>query len=178
MRTPPTPTPVPPRPTATAPPPAAGIIEVGCSIIPNRTIQVGEVITLTATQNPATIPVRYAFEHGDGTLDPNPVSSAYYTSPGNYAVTLRWELNGTRGAIPCGTVNVVAAPAAAPQVPSNADFLGLSETGAVQLAAERGFSFVRVARRDSLVYPPVAGGRADRLNIEVDGGRVTSAVVG
>ena len=154
------------------------MIEVGCSIIPNRTIQVGEVITLTATQNPANVPVRYAFDHGDGTLDPNPVSSAYYVNPGNYAVTLRWELNGTRGSMPCGTVRVVAAPVAAPQVPSNADYIGLSETGAVQLAAQRGFSVVRVARRDSVVYPPVAGGRSDRLNIEVDSGRVTSTHVG
>jgi len=121
--------------------------------------------------------VRYTFDHGDGTLDPNPVSSAYYNNPGTYAVTLRWELNGTRGAISCGTVTVLAAPAAAP-APSNADYLGLSETGAVQLAAQRGFSFVRVARRDNFVYPPNPGVRNDRLNIEVDGGRVTSARVG
>jgi hypothetical protein len=144
-------------------------------------VRVGEIITLTATQNPANVPVRYAFDHGDGTLDPNPVSSAYYNNPGTYAVTLRWELNGTRGAISCGSVTVVAAPAAAPApapVPSNADYLGLSENGAVQLAAQRGFSFVRVARRDNFVYPPTNGVRADRLNIEVDGGRVTSAAVG
>ena len=174
----PTVTPVPVRPTATPAPPAAGIIEVGCSIIPKRTIQVGEIITLTATQNPAGVPVRYAFDHGDGTLDPNPVSSAYYANPGSYAVTLRWELNGARGSIPCGTVTVLAAPAAPSQVPSNADYLGLSENGAVQLAAQRGFSFVRVARRDNFVYPPAGGTRSDRLNIEVDGGRVTSAWVG
>ena len=141
-------------------------------------MQVGEVITLTATQNPAGVPVRYAFDHGDGTIDPNPVSSAYYANPGNYAVTLRWELNGNRGSMPCGTVTVIAAPAAAPQVPSNADFLGLSESGAVQLAAQRGFSYVLVSRRDNFVYPPATGVRGDRLNIEVDGGRVTSARVG
>lgn len=142
-------------------------------------MQVGEIITLTATQNPATVPVRYTFDHGDGTLDPNPVSSAYYNSPGTYAVTLRWELNGTRGAISCGTVTVLASPATAPApVPTNADYLGLSENGAVQLAAQRGFSFVRVSRRDNVVYPPTNGVRADRLNIEVDGGRVTSASVG
>lgn len=185
-RVPPTPTRVPatpvPRPPATPTPrtTASGIpvIEVGCDVS-KRSVQVGEILTLSASQSPAGPPVRYAFDHGDGTVDRRAVSQAYYQRPGTYAVTLFWEIGGSRGSIACGTVSVQAAAAApAPAPLTTNDFIGLSESGAVQLAAQRGYSMVRVARRDSTVYPPRAGTRADRVNIEVDGGVVTSASVG
>lgn len=57
-------------------------------------------------QIPANASVRYAFSHGDGTIDNTSVSRAFYEEPGSYAVTLLWQYNGGKGSKPCGTVTV------------------------------------------------------------------------
>lgn len=183
----PTPTPRPrPIPTATPAPPSQPVnqpqrVEVGCTISDHGPIQVGQTITLRATQSPANVPLGYRFDHGDGTVDPQAVSQAVYHSPGRYAVTLHWRINGTQGQIPCGTVTVVAASAPAPQTQpgfSAAHYIGLAEFGAVDRAAGQGFTMVRVLRRDQVVYPAGGAYNSTRLNLETDNGLVTRAYVG
>ena len=89
----PTPTPVPP-------------VSINCRIEPARTVVVGEFLTYTALQSPATVPVSYVFDHGDGTLDPGRVSQAYYVAPGSYTVRLNWSYAGRNGTTFCGVVTV------------------------------------------------------------------------
>jgi hypothetical protein len=99
----PTPRPATPTPTPTAAPP----ILLGCRIEPTRTVVVGEILTFSAVQDPLNVPVQFVFDHGDGTLDPGPVSNAFYQAPGIYDVVLRWAYQGRNGAILCGSVTVV-----------------------------------------------------------------------
>ena len=101
---PPTPTPVPPTPTPTPTPP---VVTIGCRIEPQRPVVVGEILTYTALQSPPDVDVEFVFDHGDGTLDPRPVSLAYYEAPGSYDVVLNWSHAGGQGSTFCGTVTVV-----------------------------------------------------------------------
>lgn len=84
-------------------------VHIDCSIS-DTTIVVGEVITLKAIQDPFNLEVRYAFSHGDGTIDHTAESYAYYREPGSYTVKLIWQHSGTKGTIVCGTVTVTGNP--------------------------------------------------------------------
>lgn len=96
-----TPTPTPTPTTTTTP-----TVRIGCRIEPLRTMFVGEILTYTALQDPLTVAVDYVFDHGDGTLDPGPVSHAFYEAPGSYSVLLRWSHAGGTGTTLCGVVTV------------------------------------------------------------------------
>lgn len=96
-----TPTPT-PTPTTTVLP-----VSIGCQIDPQRPVTVGEILVYSAFQNPPDLDVDYVFDHGDGTLDPGPVSWAYYASPGDYSVVLRWNYQGRVGTVFCGVVTVL-----------------------------------------------------------------------
>jgi len=99
------PTPVPP--TATPVPTAtATAVRISCDIS-KRDIAVGEIITLTAQQNPDTVPITFAFDHGDGTVDQTSQSSAFYREPGTYEVRLLWRTTSNSGSITCGSVVVL-----------------------------------------------------------------------
>lgn len=94
------PTPVPT--TNTAP----TVVQIGCSISPQRPVQVNEVLTFTAFQSVAGVPVSYVFDHGDGTFDRTAQSNAIYAAPGSYNVRLNWSWAGQNGSTFCGTVRV------------------------------------------------------------------------
>lgn len=106
-------TPTPPLPTATAVPPAPTATaapepwpEIGCSISPTRPVAVGEHLTFEAISYGSNLAVNFAFDHGDGTLDPRQVSTAYYEAPGTYTVKLRWSHAYAEGVEWCGQVQV------------------------------------------------------------------------
>ncbi len=63
--------------------PGQPYVLIDCTIS-DSDIEVNEIITLTAVQTPADAPVRYAFSHGDGTIDNTSVSRAFYEAPGSY----------------------------------------------------------------------------------------------
>ena len=112
----PTATPIPPAPTATPAPAATTgptLVRVSCSVS-DRNVVVDEVITLQASQDPTNVPIDFAFDHGDGTVDTGATSRAFYREPGRYAVTLRWTYAGRSGSVACGTVAVSAAETPAP----------------------------------------------------------------
>lgn len=87
--------------------PTQPYVQISCTIS-DTDIVVDEIITLTAVQVPSNASVRYAFSHGDGTIDNTSVSRAFYEAPGNYRVTLLWQYNGGKGSKVCGTVHVRA----------------------------------------------------------------------
>ena len=95
--------------------PGQPYVLIDCTIS-DRDIEVNEIITLTAVQTPADAPVRYAFSHGDGTIDNTSVSRAFYEAPGSYTVTLLWQYNGGKGSKSCGTVHVRPVNAPTPTV--------------------------------------------------------------
>lgn len=119
-----TPTPQPtatPRPTATPQPTATPfptstptathtpvLPHIDCSIAPVGTVVVEEPLVFTASASPGNVSLQFAFDHGDGTIDPGAVSNAYYAAPGTYAVKLRWSGVGTSGVVDCGNVVVIA----------------------------------------------------------------------
>lgn len=109
-----------PTPTPTPTPPVA----ISCTIDPARTVTVGEILTYTASQVPATTPIQYVFDHGDGTLDPGPISKAFYAAPGLYQVSLNWDYNGRTGTVSCGSVSVVAAPGTPTATPTPTVVIG------------------------------------------------------
>lgn len=88
------------------PPPQTGIVEVSCTVSKSR-IQVDEIITLQAFQDPVNVPITFAFGHGDGTIDETSTSYAYYEAPGSYDVIMYWRQGQARGSLLCGTVTVV-----------------------------------------------------------------------
>lgn len=140
-----------------------------------------ETITLSATQSIAGLDIRYRFNHGDGSLDPNAISLAQYLYPGSYVVSLDWFFGGLVGTVQCGTVNVSGSSTPTltqAQVVNLAEFLGLGREQAVAQAANRGFAIIRLTREDSTRYSVTNDYRLDRLNIELDNGRVSSASVG
>lgn len=87
--------------------PVRPISLIDCSIS-DTDIVVNEITTFTAIYEPANAAVRFAFAHGDGTIDNVSVSRAYYAAPGSYRVTLLWQYAGGKGSTPCGTVHVRA----------------------------------------------------------------------
>ena len=87
--------------------PIRPFVRFDCTIS-DTDIAVDEIITLTAVHEPANAPVRFAFAHGDGTVDNTAVSRAYYEAPGAYRVTLLWQYAGGKGTTACGTVHVHA----------------------------------------------------------------------
>ena len=93
-------------------------IDVGCTIS-DRSIVVDEVIVFKAWQDPANIPLVFAFEHGDGTIDQTSESYAYYEAPGRYDVVMNWYYGMQRGRVFCGTVTVSGSggPTPTPTVP-------------------------------------------------------------
>jgi len=103
-RVPPTPTAVPPTPTATS----ALLPQVSCTISPDRVVGVREALVFRATSSPANASIEYVFDHGDGTLDPGPVSHAHYVETGTYNVTLQWSHARGDGVAPCGQVRVAS----------------------------------------------------------------------
>ena len=74
--------------------------------ISDTDIAVNEIITLAAVHEPVNVPLRFAFSHGDGTVDNRSQSQAHYEAPGVYRVTLLWEYFGGKGSTPCGSVVV------------------------------------------------------------------------
>lgn len=80
---------------------------VSCAVS-KRTVGVGEALAFEATSIPASIPVAFTFDHGDGTLDPGARSDAFYTRNGQYRVRLQWESGSHNGAVDCRTVTVLA----------------------------------------------------------------------
>ena len=100
-----------PVPTATATPtptPTVGVRPVvSCSITPQRAVGVREPLVFLAESSPASVPVQFRFDHGDGTLDPGARSDAWYLAPGTYSVVLEWWSPGHEGSVACGVVTVV-----------------------------------------------------------------------
>jgi|GEM_PF-967157 len=94
-------------------PPVFPNIRVGCRISDNN-IRVNEIITLEAWQDPINVPVQFAFEHGDGTIDPTSQSRAFYREAGKYDVVLRWTSGQLRNRTFCGTVTVTSATSPTP----------------------------------------------------------------
>jgi hypothetical protein len=92
-----------PTPTATVPPQP---LQISCSISKDR-VAVGETTTFSAVQVPDSIPISWAFDHGDGTIDPRNPSEAFYTAPGTYTVTVIADLGPVQRTEPCGTVTVL-----------------------------------------------------------------------
>jgi len=164
---------VPPTPTAIRY--STDKLEIGCSIS-RQNIRAGEAVTLSALQSPAGPSVRYRFNHGDGTQDPVAVSQAYYATPGTYQVTLDWFFLGSIGTVPCGTVTVSGA--SAPATTASTTYIGLTRDQAISRAGVNGYRLVRLVREDGVVYRAASDSRGDRLNIEIDNGRVTSAFAG
>lgn len=156
-----------PTPTPT---PTPAVVQIGCSISPRRTVQVNEVLTFTAFQSPAHVPVSYVFDHGDGTLDETAQSFAYYAAPGFYDVRLNWAYGNQSGTTFCGTVTVEP-------VFSAADYLGRTPESAEALATQRGLT-LRIVRIDDQFFPGTMDYRLDRVNIEVDANKVTKAYLG
>ncbi|KAG1649998.1 hypothetical protein GQR58_028485 [Nymphon striatum] len=154
-------------------PPPLPLVQIGCTITPRHPVAVNEILTFTAFQKPGGIPVEYVFDHGDGTLDPTSQSRAYYAADGTYDVILRWRHAGGSGQILCGTV-IVESPE--PRF-SAADYLGHDPQWAEAIAFNNGFD-VRILRVDDISYPGTTDYRSDRINFEVDLGKVTKAYVG
>ncbi len=86
-------------------PPQRPTVQISCTIS-DTSIEVDEIITLRAIQDPLNIAVQFAFSHGDGTIDNTAESRAYYRQPGTYAVKLLWQYSGAKGTTACGTVTV------------------------------------------------------------------------
>ena len=104
-------------------PPYRPRVQIHCTIS-DTDIVVDEVITLAAEQDPWNIPVRYAFNHGDGTIDNTSLSRAYYRSPGTYDVTLLWQYHGAKGTTSCGSVVVHATTSPTPTPTPNVVQIG------------------------------------------------------
>jgi len=145
-------------------------VQIGCSIAPGRTVRVNEILTFTAFQSPANVPVSYVFDHGDGTLDETSESRAYYAAPGFYDVRLNWAYGNQSGTTFCGTVTVEPAFSAG-------DYLGRTPESAEARATSRGLT-TRIVRIDDQSFQRTDDYRLDRLNIEVDANKVTSAYLG
>lgn len=156
--------------TAPTPTPTPSVVQIGCTISPQRTVQVNETLTFTAFQDPSNVAVTYVFDHGDGTLDETSQSFAYYASPGFYQVVLRWAHSGGSGTTYCGTVTVE------PNF-NAADYLGRTPASAEALATSRGL-VLRVVRIDDQVFPGTDDYRLDRVNVEIDANLVTEAYLG
>jgi hypothetical protein len=156
--------------TGPTPTPTPAVVQIGCTISPQRTVQVNETLTFTAFQDPTNFAVTYVFDHGDGTLDETSQSLAYYAAPGFYQVVLRWAHSGGSGTTYCGTVTVE------PNF-NAADYLGRTPGSAEALATSRGL-VLRVVRIDDQVFPGTDDYRLDRVNIEVDANHVTEVYLG
>lgn len=152
------------------PTPTPATIQVGCSISPDRTVEVGEILTFTAFRHPSNVPVNFVFDHGDGTLDEGAVSKAYYASPGFYQVRLRWAAGNQSGTKLCGTVTVE------PQFDA-ADYVGRARASAEALATSRGLT-VRITRIDDQEFPVTLDYNPQRVNFEIDADVVTKATLG
>jgi hypothetical protein len=152
------------------PTPTPVVVQIGCSVAPGRTVQVNETLTFTAFQIPANIPVSYVFDHGNGTLDETSQSRAYYAVPGFYDVRLNWAHGNQSGTTFCGTVTIE------PNF-SAGDYLGRTPESAEARAASRGLT-TRIVRIDDQVFPVTMDYRLDRLTIEIDANKVTSAYLG
>ena len=155
---------------APTPTPTPSAVQIGCSISPQRTVQVNEILTFTAFQDPPNVPVTYVFDHGDGTLDETSQSLAFYAAPGFYDVRLNWAYAGNSGTTFCGTVTVEP-------VFDASDYLGRTPEAAEALATSRGL-ITRIVRIDDQVFPGTTDYRTDRVNLEIDANKVTSATLG
>jgi len=133
-------------------------------------VQVNETLTFTAFQTPANISVSYVFDHGDGTLDETSESHAYYAASGFYDVRLNWTHGNQSGTTFCGTVTVE------PNFRAG-DYLGRTPESAEASATSRGLTS-RIVRIDDQVFPGTSDYRLDRVNIEIDANKVTSAYLG
>lgn len=78
---------------------------ISCTVSATTAV-VNQVLTFRAVQTGSQIPVDFVFNHGDGTLDPTRVSSAYYAAPGTYTVTMTWNHALGSGEETCGTIVV------------------------------------------------------------------------
>jgi len=153
------------NPTPTTP----AAVQIGCSVS-KRDLFVGEVTTLQAFQDPVNVPVSYVFDHGDGTLDPNSQSQAYYRDVGTYNVRLEWAHSGQSGTLDCGTVTVKGAS-------DLRGYLTLSTAQAEARAASDGLVF-RILRIDDEQFAGTTDYRVDRVNVEIDNGIVTKVWLG
>ena len=152
------------------PTPTPWQVQIGCTISPQRTVQVNEVLTFTAFQSRSDLDIRYVFDHGDGTLDETSQSYAYYQAPGFYDVRLRWSYGNQSGTTFCGTVTVEPAF-------NSADFVGLTLGEAESVAAAQGLTS-RVVRIDDEWLPVTSDYSLDRVNFELDNQYVTKAYLG
>lgn len=154
---------------------SGGIAQVGisCRVSPAGVVDVGEQVRAQAVQQNRA-DVAYVFDFDDGTTASGESVATSYGEPGNYVVTLGWRLADEVGVVECGTVRVVLEQELAESV---ADFVGLSESQAETLAAERTLT-LWVARRDLVLFSGNEDFRFDRVNIELDQGFVVSAWVG
>lgn len=93
-----------PTPTATAPV-LPQPLQISCSIA-KRQLIVGEQTELSAVHVPDSVSIDYAFDHGDGTIDPRNPSFAFFEAPGSYDVyVLATNENLDRREF-CGTITV------------------------------------------------------------------------
>ena len=90
-----------------APAPAAPVVVHPTCTTSKHSVVVGETFVITGTHSPHYVPIEWAFDHGDGTLDRRNPSHAYYAHPGTYDVTgLAETSNGYIHYVHCGTVTV------------------------------------------------------------------------
>ena len=146
-------------------------VAVRCVISP-RTVQVGQVTTLSAFQDPPDAPVAYEFDHRDGTSNPGAISNKAYSAPGTYNVQLRWNYAGSVGQSSCGTVTVLASTTI-----SASDVVGRTTAEAQAIADGAGIQ-VRVVRIDDQQFSVTQDFIPSRLNLEIDNGVVTFAFFG
>lgn len=174
----PTATPVPtpteePTPEATPEPTGPNGIEIGCRVS-ETSIELDTVVLFEILISPSAPPIRFEFNHGDGTTGRGLRSAVRYAAPGTYVATARWTFAGEAGIIPCGQVEVRGIGSGSFQP---GDYVGLDEAAASALADGRGFD-VRVVRRDEERFAGTTDFRTDRINFEIDGGLVTLVSIG
>ncbi len=169
-------------------PPHAVDVSVACVIEGGPRVAVDEVLTYRSIVTPPGLPVDLAFDHGDGTIDPRPISQAFYAEPGSYVVELQWNHAGGSGVSPCGTVEVHdglacdlapgcdinCGPTLPTQCPDVSAYIGL-ELSEVETMAGQG---ARIVRIDSEWFAVTQDYVADRLNFEIDNGFVSKVTLG
>jgi len=147
-------------------------VQIGCTISKHHVV-VDETLVFTAFQKPEGVPVAFAFNHGDGTIDRTNESHAYYAEAGRYDVNLLWQHAGGKGSTQCGTVTVSGAD----PIFNEADYLGHSRGWAEAVAYNAGFQS-RVVRIDDEWLIVTTDYWPDRVNFEIDNNIVTKATLG
>lgn len=153
-------------------------IDVSCDVSDSGPIEVGEMIVLSSTIQPADYGygVELFFHHGDGFVDPRGYSEAYYEAEGIYSVELEWHSLGVSGRVYCGDVIVGSGISSEPLV-NTEQYIGLTVDAATTLATSNGFT-TRIVRIDDELFIVTMDFSETRLNFEIDDGFVTLVKIG